>query len=393
MVRAVLTILIIGFGIMALVGILTAIDSIKGSISNQFATMGANTFTIESRGMNVHLGNKQYRRKNYAYISYRQAREFKERFNFPAITAISVYASGTATVKQKSKKTNPNVTVMGTDENYPLTAGYEVSEGRYFSAQEIEMNRNFVVIGKDVEKKIFEKGESAIGKVISIGSGKFKIIGILKEKGSSVMGNDNICLLPYSVVRQYFSRPNMNYSISVTPQSITQYELTVGQAESLFRIIRNLHVTDESDFNITKSDNLAKMLIENIKYVTIAATIIGMVTLFGAAIGLMNIMLVSVTERTREIGIRKAIGAKRSFIKQQFLFEAILICQYGGVVGIVLGIIVGNIVSLILKSAFIIPWHWMVAGILLCTVVGLVSGIFPAIKASKLDPIIALRYE
>lgn len=391
--RAILTILIIAFGIMALVGILTAIDSIKGSISSQFATMGANTFTIESRSMNIVVGGKHYRRKNHRYISYRQAKEFKERYKFPAVTSITTNATGIATVKYKSKKTNPNVSVVGSDENYLFTAGYEIDKGRNFIPQEIEQNRTFVIIGKDIASKLFDKSESPVDKIITIGGGKFKVIGVLKKKGANMMENDNICILPYTVVRQYFSRPQQGYSISVTPNSSEMYDMAASQAESLFRIVRGLNVKDESDFNITKSDNLAKILIENMKYVTIAATIIGFVTLFGAAIGLMNILLVSVTERTREIGVRKAIGAKSNLIKQQFLYEAVLICIYGGILGIILGILVGNIVSLILKSPFMIPWEWIFAGLALCFLVGLISGIYPATRASRLDPIVALRYE
>ncbi len=391
--RAILTMLIIAFGIMALVGILTAIDSIKGSITSEFATMGANTFTIESRSMNIIVGGRQYRRKNHQYISYRQANEFKERFKFPAVTSIITNATGSATVKYKTEKTNPNVSVVGSDENYLFTAGYEIDQGRNFLPQEIEQNRNFVILGKDLANKLFDNSESPIDKVISVGGGKFKVIGVLKKKGASFMGGDNICILPYTVVRQYFSRPQQGYSINVTPNSNVMYDMAAGQAESLFRIIRRLDVKDESDFNITKSDNIAKILIENMKYVTIAATIIGLVTLFGAAIGLMNILLVSVTERTREIGVRKAMGAKSNLIKQQFLYEAVFICIYGGILGIILGILVGNIVSLLLNSPFMIPWEWISAGLGLCFLVGLISGIYPATRASRLDPIVALRYE
>lgn len=393
-VRAVLTMFIIAFGIMALIGILTAIDAIKNSITDEFARMGANTFTIESRSMNVYIGNKRYRKKNYEYISYRQAQRFKEEFTFPATVSVWTYASGTATAKYKSNKTNPNIPVLGGDENYLSTAGYSIDKGRNFTAQEVAMNRNYVLIGQDLVDKLFTNKEDPLDKVITIGSGKYKIVGILMKKGTSLDSEgDLICIIPYTNVRQYFSRPNMRYSINVCPNNEKLLDACIGEAEGLFRIIRNLDTFDESDFNMTKSDSLANMLLENLRFITIAATLIGIITLFGASVGLMNIMLVSVTERTREIGIRKAIGAKSQMIKQQFLFEAVVIGNFGGLIGIVFGILIGNLVSMIIGTSFIIPWTWIILGVVLCFIVGIVSGYFPARKASLLDPIVALRYE
>jgi len=394
LVRSVLTILIIAVGIAALVGILTAIDSIKNSITAEFTRLGANTFSIQSRGMRVQIGNKRYRSKNYSYISYSQAREFRERYAFPAIASISVNATGTATVKYESKKSNPNVSVRGIDENFLQTAGYEVESGRGLSFRESFDGNNVALVGSGLITKLFPKDVDPIGKSIAVGSGKYQIVGVLKKKGSGFgEGGDQLVLLPFTNVRQYFPRPQMNFRISVMPKSAQLLDGAIGEAESTFRNIRGLNITDDSDFVIEKSDNLVNVLLDNIKYVTLAATIIGFITLMGAAIGLMNILLVTVAERTREIGIHKAMGATSHSIKQQFLIESIVIGQLGGFLGIILGILAGNGVSALIGSSFIVPWEWMLGGVVLCLIVSLASGVLPAIKASKLDPIEALRYE
>ena len=392
--RTILTVMIISFGIMALVGILTATDSIKFFLTQNFSMMGANTFTIRNRTMNIHMGGGDQKEKRYEPITYAQAIDFKTRFEFPAYTSVFTRATGIATVKYEGVKTNPNVGVMGVDENYLITSGDEVEQGRAFTANEVDYAFSSAIIGSEIAKDLFKKKEDPIGKIISIGPGKFKVIGVLKSKGSSMgFSGDRACFIPVTNVRINFPRPNMSFAINVMAKRPELVDAATGEATALLRSLRKVPVGLEDTFEITKSDNIAKMLIENIKYVTMAATIIGVITLLGAAIGLMNIMLVSVTERTREIGIRKAIGATKRVIRNQFLVESIVIGQLGGILGIFLGIIIGNSISLMIGSSFIIPWVWIGTGVLLCFIVALLSGIIPARKAANLDPIESLRYE
>jgi putative ABC transport system permease protein len=392
-VRAILTICIIAFGIMALIGILTAIDAIKSSLTSQFTIMGANSFTISSRGMNIHIGNEKIRAKNYSRISYREAMEFKSKFTEPAYVSVSFFASNLATVKFESEETEPNIRILGVDENYLTTSGYDIEKGRNFSIDELQLNRRLVLLGNEIAKDLFQSDIDPTGKEISVAGLKLKVAGVLKSKGSSQISGDRICLMPITSARQYFSRPNMNFNITVMPVNPANLDLLIGEAEAVFRVVRNLDPRDESDFNVSKSDNLVALLIKSLRSVTLAATLIGIITLFGAAVGLMNIMLVSVTERTREIGVRKAIGAKPNTIKYQFLFESVLISQLGGAFGIILGILIGFGVSSMLKSSFIVPWIWVIMGVLVCFIVGVVSGYAPALKAANIDPIEALRYE
>ncbi len=391
--RTILTILIIAFGIMALVGILTAIDSIKSSIYSNFSMLGSNTFNIVQSGLNSRRHGDGEEQKLGKDITYEEARNFKDRFSFPARVSVSLRASNAAQLQNGSLKTNPTVRVFGVDENYFQVSGYELAEGRFFSDAEVKEGYNAAVIGMDVVTKLFPDTDP-LEKNFTYGSVRYQVIGVLRKKGSSFsFAGDNQVFIPLLNVMRNFTGFNRSVFLSVQVNTVEQLDAAVSEATGLMRNVRGQRLGEADNFEIMKSDAVANSVISNISYVTLGATLIGFITLFGAAIGLMNIMLVSVTERTREIGVSKALGARKSTVRMQFLVEAIVICQLGGLLGIVLGIMIGNLVSLLIGGHFIVPWLWMMLGILFCFIVGLASGIYPAVKASNLDPIEALRYE
>ncbi len=393
MLRTILTALIIAIGIMALVGILTAIDAIKTGLTGQLSLLGANTFTIQNRGPNIHIGRGGKRPKEYPNITYDQALEFKSKFKDQAALASVSYLASLTEVSYKNKKTNPNISIMAMDENYLPTAGYELESGRGINEADVLNTASVALIGQEVVNKLFE-GTEPLGKIINVNGRRLKVIGVLAEKGNSFgFGGDKSVFIPISKARAIFSSSNQSYAVNVMALQGDQVDYVSSEATVTMRSIRKLRPREETNFHITKSDNLSQTLIESMSFVTIAAVLIAAITMLGAAIALMNIMLVSVTERTREIGVRKAIGAKSTTIRSQFLTEAILICLMGGVAGVILGIIIGNLISTVVGGSFIIPWLWMLMAFVLCFFTGLISGFYPALKASRLDPIESLRYE
>ena len=391
--RTMLTALIIAIGLSALVGILTTIDAIKKSMTEAFSSMGANSFNIRNRGTGIRIGGAGKRPKPFKSIRYEDALAFKDRLNTPATVAVSVYATFGSTVKYEQEKTNPNTNIQGIDENGLASLGLELAQGRNFNAAEALSNNNICIIGAEIAKTLF-KGQPAIDKIIMAGNNRLRVIGVLTAKGSGMgPSSDRAVYIPLFKAKLINANANPSYTITVMVPNNDLIDNIIGEATAEFRNIRKVKITEPNNFEITKSDAVAQTLFENLKYVVIGGVAIGAITLLGASIALMNIMLVSVTERTREIGVRKAIGANPSVIRKQFLIEAVTICLMGGAFGILLGIGIGNIISGLMGGSFIIPWTSIGMGFVICVAVGIISGYYPAKKASKLDPVEALRYE
>jgi putative ABC transport system permease protein len=381
---------------MALVGILTSIEVMKASVYSNFSSMGSNTFQVTSDVIKKkkRRGNMSVTIQEGKSIKYDEAKAFKERYTYPAKVSISMPGTGIATVRFRSQKTNPNISVMGVDEQYLTITDTKLIAGRDFSPYEQQFGSFVCVLGNSVAKRLFKTNiKKAIGQVVSVGDIKYRVAGIAESKGGSMMMNaDNMVYVPLANGRNIYGGES-RFLISVMVNDIKNKEIAAQEAEGLFRVIRKVPIGAENDFTINKNDSLAEMVLDSIKYISWAALIIGVITLLGSVIGLMNIMLVSVAERTREIGVIKALGARSTTIREQFLTESVLISLMGGVVGVILGMLVGNLFGLIFHTGFIIPWLWIIVGVSLCALVGVLSGIYPALKAAKLDPIEALRYE
>jgi putative ABC transport system permease protein len=325
-----------------------------------------------------------------------QAEKFKQNFDFPAKVCLNLFGVRDGIVSFGSKRSNPTVRVVGSDENFVDQNGFTLAFGRNLNSLDVQSGRNVCIIGKDVATKFFgENLELPVEKIIKINSIPFRVIGTLKPKGSTLgMSWDNMVITSYTNVRRFFnSNPNASFNIQIKVNDLKVMDGAIGQATGTFRPIRKLTTIEDDNFAIDKSDSFVELLLRNLSLITVAAIVIGVITLLGAAVGLMNIMLVAVTERTKEIGLIKAIGGKKASVRSQFLNEAIIISLLGAFIGIFLGIVLGNVVGLLLSTSFIIPWGWIIAGVLICSATGLLAGLYPAIKASRLNPIEALRYE
>ncbi|MCB7479949.1 ABC transporter permease [Christiangramia sediminis] len=391
--RTILTVLIIAIGITALVGILSAVAALENTISKDFASMGSNTFNLQRYEFRTQsFGNEE--RKVNPIISYREVKEFKEKFEYPYTeTAISFTGTGSAEIKYENEKTDPEISVLGVNEYYLENSGLKVEDGREFNVFDIENNNNVAVIGSDFKDGIF-KGFDPVNRTISVRGAKFKVIGVLESKGSTFGNNQDLrVFIPIQHARSIFSQPNINYSLSVKVEDKELLDAAMDEAIITFRNIRGLNPKEENNFGLERSDDLINRILSITGALNVAAWIISIITIFGSSIALMNIMLVTVTERTREIGVRKALGAKKNTIATQFFLETLVIGQIGGLLGIFLGILIGYAVATSLDFAFTTPWKAMFWATGITILVAILAGSYPAAKAAKQDPIESLRYE
>jgi putative ABC transport system permease protein len=392
--RTILTVLIIAIGITALVGILTVVAALENTLSADFASMGANTFNINQYENTTRNRRNDEREVINPIISYPEAVAFQDKYKYPFTeTSLSFTATSRAEVKYEATETDPEITVVGVDENFIPNSGLETNLGRNFNGFDIDNNTYMCVVGSDFEKGLL-KDVNPINKIISIRGAKFKVIGVLKEKGSTFGNSQDLrVLIPIQVARSLFTAPNINYSLSVMVNKKELLEQAIDNATSTMRRVRKLSPVKDNNFGVVRSDDLINRILSITQYLGLASWLIGVITVLGSSIALMNIMIVSVTERTREIGVRKALGAKKSTIAFQFFIETLLIGQLGGLVGIVFGILIGFGIATAMDFTFVIPWGAIMAAFITSFIVAIVSGLYPAIKAAVLDPIEALRYE
>ncbi|MBX3044671.1 MAG: ABC transporter permease [Candidatus Kapabacteria bacterium] len=391
--RAGLTLLSIAIGVFAIIVAMGLVRSINTTVSDQMAELGENTFSV-FRVPKIQLGGNAWRMyRNRKPLTYRQAEDFKKQMT--SAFAISANSTSTGhTIKYMNSESNPDVSLIGTDADYFITNNINIADGRSFYSGDIDFNRNVVIIGNDISILLFPGG-NAIGKDIIIGKQKYTVVGITEAKGA-ILGKsqDNYVIIPLTQFLKYYSeRWEESLNINVKAGSKDELRTVIDEAIGILRGIRDVQPWEMNSFELETNESLALQFESITGFLSIFGFVSGIIALIAAGIGIMNIMLVTIKERTREIGIRKALGARKFWIMSQFITETITLSQIGGFIGIGMGLGLAALFSNLLGLSITIPVDWIIFSIVICTVLGVVFGAYPAWKAANLDPIDALRYE
>jgi putative ABC transport system permease protein len=395
--RAALTMTGITIGVFSIILVMTAIGALQSSIESGISFLGSNVFQFAKYPVNIDAGGANVKKKyqNRRNISYQQAQRYYELMQ-GNVSEICLKCFGRELKGQavyNGVKTPPSLTVVGTNRGFLTANAFTLGYGRNLNEEDVALARNVAVIGKGIEKRLFPH-ESPIGKVIRMSGHTYSVVGVLAEKGTSFgESQDDFFLMPITRFFENYGAANRTVNIATQPLSTELYNRTLDKGISAMRIARGLKADQENDFEIYTNDSLKSAFLNVAGVVSVGAFVISFIALVAAGIGIMNIMLVSVTERTKEIGVRKSIGARSRDILRQFLAEAVFISEAGGILGIILGVVGGDLLALWLKVDVIFPYGWAIAGLIVCSVIGIGFGFYPAYRAAALDPIEALRYE
>jgi putative ABC transport system permease protein len=389
--RSALTMLGVAIGVFSVIGVMTALSVISTSIETGLAMFGSNLFQFAKYPV-VNNSNPELKFANRRNISLAQAIEYKRLMEGQAgKICFKVFDGGKPASYDRVKL--QGLQMVGTNENFLSANSYTLGYGRNLAADDVDLARSVVVIGSRTEKKLFPS-QTPLGKTIKINEKPYQIIGVLAEKGSTFgQSQDDLLLVP--ITRYFDDFGWVNRTVNVATQSTSQatYNQTLDKAIGAMRAARGLKLGQDNDFEIYTNDTLLSAFAQVADQIKIGAFVVSAIALLAAGIGIMNIMLVSVTERTREIGVRKAIGARKNDIVRQFLLEAIVLSEVGGLAGIVAGVAGGNGIALWMDISMVFPWGWAMTGLIVCSLIGMGFGWYPAWKAARLHPIDALRWE
>jgi putative ABC transport system permease protein len=392
--RSALTMLGITIGVFSVISVMTAIGAMQSSIESGLTLFGSNIFQFAKYPVTVNAGGKGSKKyENRRDIDYRQAQRYAELMEGRASeVCLKVFDGGKQAVYNHIK-TTPTLTIVGTNKSFLAANAYSLAYGRNLNEEDVALSRRVVLIGRDVEQRLFPH-ESPVGRVIKLAGHTYTVVGVMGERGTAFgQSQDDLCVLP--ITRYFEDFGSANRTINIATQSFSQmdYNRTFDRGIGAMRIARGLAAEEPNDFDINTNDSLKSAFASVADVVRVGAFVISTIALLAAGIGIMNIMLVSVTERTKEIGIRKSIGARNRDILRQFLAEAVFISETGGIIGIILGVIGGDLLAAWLKVTLIFPYGWALAGLIVCSLIGIGFGLYPAYRAASLDPIEALRFE